>query len=171
MAEHQQQPVVPNGPSDRERFVDALCVIAFGGVLMAVCGGIYGWEGRGLVGEWTGPGLSGLIFGVLGGMMFGTALMASAIWLTLWVFQSLSRFIVAALISWALILFFLIRRYIESGWTGVLPAIVLFASCGLIAFLANWVQRRSRVEPSHGSKVSPGAKEANEDLQGENGSP
>lgn len=138
----QQTPEDPQSlePPRQNRILIAILFCAF---LSAIPAALAGWNGRGWMAGWVGPGPNGLLVGALAGITTPLLLVGSTCLASSWASYHRSRQYVLIL---SILSIFLLPAWWASGWSGVwtrlLSCVPFMIVLGSIIGLGQWVMRR-----------------------------
>ena len=120
---------------------------------MAIVLGIAGWNGQGGIANWPGPGIGGLLVGVLTGFAVSVLAFGLPYWLR-WAYFNRTKANLVVVAFWALILF---PTWLASGWSGVLLRLIRFIPILVVLGLIGWwiQSAMKRYPPATGEPTSP----------------
>ena len=153
MVEQQPSQENPEPLTGRARVDYRLAAILTLALAMVIVLGIAGWNGQGGIANWPGPGIVGLVVGVLTGFAVSVLAFGLPYWLR-WTNFNRTKANLVVVAVWALILF---PTWLASGWSGVVMRLIRFIPILVVLGLIGWwiQSAMKRYPPATGEPTWP----------------
>lgn len=153
MVEHLPSQHHPEPLTGRARLDYRLAAMLICAMAMAIVLGIAGWNGQGGIANWPGPGIGGLLVGVLTGFAVSVLAFGLPDWLR-WASFNRTKANLVVVAFWALIL---LPTWLTSGWSGVLSQLVRFIPILVVLGVLAWLVHSAmkRYPPASGKPTLP----------------
>ena len=153
MVEQQPSQDYPEPLTGRARVNYRLAAMLICALAMAIVLGIAGWNGQGGIANWPGPGIGGLVVGVLTGFAVSVLAFGLPHWLR-WAYLNRTK---ANLVVVAFVALILFPTWLASGWGGLLLRLIRFIPILIVLGLIGWwiQSAMKRYPPATGEPTWP----------------